>query len=36
MRWEAIDEMNIYSGKWALDRIHDLLYDVVLRGGQAP
>ena len=28
--------MNIYSGKWALDRIHDLLYDVVLRGGQAP
>ena len=36
MRWETIDEMNIYSGKWALDRIHDLLYDVVLRGGQAP
>ena len=36
MRWEAIDEMNIYSGRWALDRIHDLLYDVVLRGGQAP
>jgi ribonuclease Z len=36
MRWEAIDEINIYSGKWALDRIHDLLYDVVLRGGQAP
>jgi ribonuclease Z len=36
MRWETIDEMNIYSGKWALDRIHDLLYGVVLRGGQAP
>ncbi len=36
MRWETIEEMNIYSGKWALDRIHDLLYDVVLRGGQAP
>ena len=36
MRWETIDEMNIYSGKWALDRIHDLLYDVVLRGVQAP
>lgn len=36
MRWETIDEMNIYSGRWALDRIHDLLYDVVLRGGQAP
>jgi ribonuclease Z len=36
MRWETIEEMNIYSGKWALDRIHDLLYDVVLRGGRAP
>jgi ribonuclease Z len=36
MRWETIDEMNIYSGKWALDRIHDLLYEVVLRGGQPP
>ena len=36
MRWETIDEINIYSGKWALDRIHDLLYGVVLRGGQPP
>jgi ribonuclease Z len=36
MRWETIEEINIYSGRWALDRIHDLLYDVVLRGGQAP
>src|SRR5512140_388722 len=36
MRWETIEELNIYSGKWALDRIHDLLYGVVLRGGQAP
>ncbi len=36
MRWEAIEEMNIYSGKWALDRIHDLLYNVVLRGAQPP
>lgn len=36
MRWEAIEELNIYSGKWALDRIHDLLYGVVLRGGKAP
>jgi ribonuclease Z len=36
MRWEAIEEINIYSGKWALDRIHDLLYSVVLRGAQAP
>jgi ribonuclease Z len=36
MRWEAIGELNIYGGRWALDRIHDLLYGVVLRGGQAP
>jgi ribonuclease Z len=36
MRWEAIEEINIYSGKWALDRIHDLLYGVVLRGAESP
>jgi len=36
MRWETIEELNIYTGRWALDRIHDLLYGVVLRGGQAP
>lgn len=36
MRWEAIDEINIYSGRWALDRIHELLYGVVLRGTKAP
>ncbi len=32
MRWEMIDEMNIYGGKAALERVHDLLYGVVLRG----
>jgi ribonuclease Z len=36
MRWEAIEELNIYSGRWALDRVHDLLYGVVLRGKEAP
>jgi ribonuclease Z len=36
MRWEMIEELNIYGGKWALDRIHDLLYGVVLRGAQPP
>ena len=35
-RWEAIDELNIYAGRWALDRIHDLLYGVVLRGAKPP
>lgn len=36
LRWEAIDEMNIFGGRHALDRIHDLLYGVVLRGAKAP
>jgi ribonuclease Z len=36
MRWETIEELNIYSGRWALDRISDLLNGVVLRGRPAP
>ncbi len=36
MRWEAIEEIEIMGGRWALERIHDLLYGVVLRGTQAP
>jgi len=36
MRWEAIEPMEIYGGKAALERIHDLLYGVVLRGAQPP
>jgi len=36
MRWETIDQLEIYGGKNALDRIHDLLYSVVLRGASAP
>jgi ribonuclease Z len=36
MRWETIDQLEIYGGAAALDRIHDLLYSVVLRGGRAP
>ena len=32
MRWEAIDEINIYGNRYTLDRVHDLLYGVVLRG----
>ncbi len=35
-RWEAIDEMEIYAGGWALERIDDLLYKVVLRGARPP
>lgn len=35
-RWEAIDELEIYAGRWALERIRDLLYGVVLRGARPP
>ena len=36
LRWEAIDELEILGGRSALDRVHDLLYGVVLRGNQPP
>jgi ribonuclease Z len=36
MRWETIDQLEIFAGKWALERIHDLLYGVVLRGARPP
>lgn len=35
-RWETIDELEIYAGKWALERIRDLVFGVVLRGAQPP
>jgi len=35
-RWEAIDGLEIYAGRWALERIHDLLFGVVLRGAKPP
>ncbi|HJS28196.1 MAG TPA: ribonuclease Z [Anaerolineales bacterium] len=35
-RWEAIDELEIFGGKWALERIHTLLFGVVLRGARPP
>jgi ribonuclease Z len=36
LRWEAIEELEIYGGRAALDRVHDLLYGVVLRGNVPP
>ncbi len=36
MRWETIDELEIYAGKAALERISDLLFGVVLRGAASP
>jgi len=36
LRWEAIDELEIFGGRQTLDRVHTLLYDVVLRGNKPP
>jgi ribonuclease Z len=33
-RWEALEEVEIWGGRWALDRIEDLLFRVVLRGAR--
>jgi ribonuclease Z len=35
-RWEAIEDLEIWAGRWALERIHDLLFGVVLRGAKPP
>lgn len=35
-RWETIDSLEIYAGRWALERVEDLLYKVVLRGARPP
>ena len=31
-RWEAISKLDIYGGKWALERVRNLLQGVVFRG----
>jgi ribonuclease Z len=36
IRWEAIDGIEIYGGRSALDRVRDLIYGVVLRGIDPP
>ncbi len=36
LRWEAIDELEVFGGRSTLDRVHELLYGVVLRGNQPP
>ena len=36
LRWEAIEELEIFAGRSTLDRVHDLLYGVVLRGNTPP
>jgi ribonuclease Z len=31
-RWETLEHLQIWAGTWAIDRIRDLLFGVVLRG----
>jgi ribonuclease Z len=35
-RWETIEELEIYAGRWALERIKELIFGVVLRGAKPP
>ncbi len=35
-RWEAIDKLGIWGGRWALDRVETLIYGVVLLGARVP
>lgn len=35
-RWETVESLEIYGGKWALDRVQDLIFGVVLRGATPP
>lgn len=36
LRWEAIEEFEVFASKGTLDRVRTLLYDVVLRGKKTP
>ena len=33
-RWEAMERIEIYGGAWALERVYDLVFGVVLRGAK--
>jgi ribonuclease Z len=35
-RWEAVETLEIYGGRWALERVRDLILGVVLRGAKPP
>ena len=35
-RWDTLENLEIYGGRRALERIYDLLYGVVLRGARPP
>jgi len=33
-RWEAVETLEVYGGRWALERVRDLILGVVLRGAK--
>jgi len=35
-RWEAMEHLEIYGGAWTLERVHDLIFGVVLKGARPP
>jgi len=35
-RWETINELEIFAGRWALERIRDLVFGVVFPGARTP
>jgi ribonuclease Z len=35
-RWETAERLEIWAGRWALDRIRTLLFEIVLRGARPP
>ncbi len=35
-QWETLDQMTIYGGKSVIDRVEDLAYRIVFRGGRPP
>ena len=35
-RWESMDHIEIWGGRWTLERVDDLLFGVVLRGARVP
>ena len=36
IRWESMEELEIYGGKAALDRVYDLVHGIVLHGEEPP
>jgi ribonuclease Z len=35
-RWETLERLEVWGGRWTLERVHDLIYRVVLRGARPP